>query len=330
MQLQAALTRWCSSQQTTEDEAVILASDYIPADIKEAVCSDDLQVSFPGLSGPASLLSSCHSPPGTAASPHHHRARQRCIRLSLLPVQVRRNMMSMLHALLFPGAELQASKPPQPAPPATQPGNGPGNAAHQQLGSAAVGTHKQPMPPPRRKPATGNGVFQPALPKQSSAAHRPPTSYLPGRPPAHTSHLHVDSPRLKCIPGMQKRWGLCLSHWQSCKPVWTPSTAAVAWVSAEHQRPTMNAELALRAGVGLPQAALPDPYSMQGRSAAQLMPPVQYGPAAGRQPPLGPVLQPGLRANQASEAQQAMLMQVTASAPLAPQQQWMHGPLGID
>lgn len=44
LQLQGALSRWCSSAHSSEDEAVILASDYIPADIKEAVCSSSPQV----------------------------------------------------------------------------------------------------------------------------------------------------------------------------------------------------------------------------------------------------------------------------------------------
>ena len=45
VQLQGALSRWCSSAHSSEDEAVILASSYIPADIKEAVCSTSPQVS---------------------------------------------------------------------------------------------------------------------------------------------------------------------------------------------------------------------------------------------------------------------------------------------
>ena len=52
VQLQGALSRWCSSAHSSEDEAVILASSYIPADIKEAVCSTSPQVTSGGMRPP--------------------------------------------------------------------------------------------------------------------------------------------------------------------------------------------------------------------------------------------------------------------------------------
>ena len=95
-------------------------------------------------------------------------------------MQVRQNMMSMLHALLFPGSEPQASKAAQPAqapqasgePPASLPS---GDMGHQlKLGAMAS---KQPAPPPRRK---AQGGLQPALPKPGSNNPRAASPGLPG------------------------------------------------------------------------------------------------------------------------------------------------------
>ena len=95
-------------------------------------------------------------------------------------MQVRQNMMSMLHALLFPGSEPQASKPAQPAqapqasgePAVTLPSD---DLAHQ-LKSGPMAS-KQPGPPPRRK---AHGGLQPAPPKLGSNNPRAASPGLPG------------------------------------------------------------------------------------------------------------------------------------------------------
>ena len=106
----------------------------------------------------------------------------------MLVLQVRQNMQSMLHALLFPSASQSGTlaQSAQPAKPCSQPPVSLPKDAPQQL-NAGLSAVKQPALPPRRK---GQASMQPALPMQSSIKQRAPSPGLPGETPVPCRAYH--------------------------------------------------------------------------------------------------------------------------------------------
>ena len=141
MQLQLALARWSTCQHTLEDIALILASDHVLPSIKEAVRSDDAQVTqqlshhrVPSRSLLLELRACMQQPrSGLRALPAAVPRPQETDSSSQLPstlthrcrAQVQLTMMTTLQSQLFSGslsAPLQGpSTVPPPAPPPTPP-----------------------------------------------------------------------------------------------------------------------------------------------------------------------------------------------------------------